>query len=215
VDDHPISRFGIRVALAATQSAKVVGEAGTVSELFQLMETVPCDIVFVDYLVQDPNGEDRLPMVKRLAKEYPDGSVVVVSAMRNRGLMDMCLLQGAKGWVDKGEGHGELAAAVREISAGGTYVSKATRKAYTNSLKPYTPLIQPSLTRTETIVLSLSVYKSFSLSRIAAHLGCSYKIVSRHKRAAQAKIGLKSEQELYEYCRWVDLASISKHVDGS
>lgn len=211
-DDHPITRYGIRLALAPSRVAKVVGEANSVPELFDLLASTPCDIIVADFVMPDKNkkGGDGLVMVRRLVKTYPKQPVIVVTAVRNRGLMDIALNDGAKGWIDKGEGQTELAKAVEEVRVGRSYVGKGTRFSLTNSLAEYKPRSRTPLTGAEVRVLSMFVNDSMSLRQIAETLDCSYKIVSRHRCSALEKLGLNSDQELYEYCRWVNLADACK-----
>jgi len=204
-DDHPISRYGMRVALTSSQEAQVVGEVGSAHELFRILETIPCDAVLADYVMPDEKGGDGLSMVKKLVRDHPNLPVVIVTALRNHGLLEAALREGAKGWIEKSEDHAELVQAIREVINGRTYVGGATRALLQHPMGTARAGEQVSLTGAETRVLCLSVYEALTLGQIAERLGCSYKIVSRHKRAALVKLGLKNDQELYEYCRWVDL----------
>lgn len=214
-DDHPITRYGIRLALAPSRVAKVVGEAGSVHELFEVLASASADIIVADFIMPDKNRKagDGLAMVRRLVDTYPKAPVIVVTAVRNRGLMDIALNDGAKGWIDKGEGQTELAKAVEEVRSGKSYVGRATRLSLTNSLAEYKPRSRTPLTGAEVRVLSMFVNQSLSLREIAERLDCSYKIVSRHRCSALEKLGLNSDQELYEYCRWVDLADACKQKE--
>jgi two-component system, NarL family, captular synthesis response regulator RcsB len=200
VDDHPISRYGMRVALSASSAAQIVGEAGSAHELFDILKATACDVVLADYVMPHDRGGDGQAMIQRLAHDYPCTPVVIVTALRNRGLLQAALSEGVKGWIEKSGNHTELACAIEEAYAGRLYLGKGMRTLLGNQLEG--PV---SLTDTEARILSLFAYETLTLGQIAERLGCSYRIVSRHKRTGLAKLGLKNDQELYEYCRWVDL----------
>jgi len=205
-DDHPISRYGIRAALEFEGLAQVVGEAGSADELFAVLQSVPCDLVLADYAMPDKEDTDGLSMISRLANLYPDLPVVIITAISNVGLLEMALRAGVRGWVEKGERCSELAAAIREACAGRSYVSRSAQ-AIRDERDARIGAGATDLTGAERKVLSLAVHESLTATEIAQRLGVSYKVVSRHKRSALAKLGLKSDQELYEYARWVDLAN--------
>lgn len=208
VDDHPISRYGIRIAIQTMGVGVVVAEAGSVKELFDVLQEMSCEIVVADYMLPNSQGADGLSMVQRLAECYPDIRVVVGTALRNMGLLREALSQGATGWVDKAEKHSELGLAIREASAGYTYVSKSLAKQSRKKNKYLRRGVTPGLTKTEASVICLTVYESMKLEQIASLLVCSYKAASRHKRDALLKLSLRNDQELYEYCRWVDLRKL-------
>jgi two-component system capsular synthesis response regulator RcsB len=204
-DDHPISRYGIRVALEYEKVAHVVAEAGSADELFAVLQTIPCDLIVTDYAMPDEGHTDGLAMIYRLANLYPHLPVVIITAIGNVGLLEAALRAGVRGWVEKGECCSQLAAAIREACAGRSYVSRSLQ-AIRRERDQRIGMGTTELTAAEIRVLNLAVHESLTASQIAERLGCSYKVVSRHKRSALAKLGLKSDQELYEYSRWMDLA---------
>ena len=204
-DDHPISRYGIRAALEFDGLAQVVGEAGSADELFAVLQSVSCDLVLADYAMPDKTHTDGLVMISSLADLYPDLPIVIITAIRNVGLLNAALCAGVRGWVEKGERCSELAAAIREACAGRFYVSRSVQ-AIRNERDARIGMGATDLTGAERRVLSLAVRESLTTREIAERVGVSYKVVSRYKRSGLAKLGLKSDQELYEYSRWVDLA---------
>lgn len=202
-DLHPLSRYGTRVALTSWHVAKVVGEAASKKQLFDILASRPCDIVLIDYILQEQGG-GHPTMIEQLVQQYPHISIVIVTGLRNPGLVDRAFADGIKAWVDKGETRSELIASVQEVKAGRVYLSKATR-AMLKEVGIERLGSRPSLSRMEATVLSLSVYESLDISAIAERLRSGYKVISRHKRLAFGKLGLKNDQQLHEYCCWVDL----------
>lgn len=207
-DRHPISRYGVRVALSSWHVAEVVGEASSMEELFDVLASRPCDIVLVDYTLQE-KGCVRPSMIEQLVQKYPGTSIVIVTALRNAGLLDRAFADGIKGWVDKSEDRSELIAAIREVRAGRIYVGKTTRTML-KEVGIERPGCPTPLSPTEFSVLSWSIYESSNIMDIAKRLRCAYKVASRHKRCALTKLGLKNDQQLLEYCYWVDLLPCEK-----
>lgn len=126
-DDHPISRYGMRVVLTRLGAMEVVAEAGCAEELFQRLGEVPCDIVVSDYAMPGEGHEDGADMIRRFVRLHPDIPLVIVTALQNAGLFESALREGVRGWVEKGDEAAELIAAVYQVLAGHIYMSPSLR----------------------------------------------------------------------------------------
>jgi len=202
-DDHPIVRLGIRTVLERHGLGCVVAEAGTPSELMEAIRTHPCDVVITDFCMPDEWGRDGLSLVERLSRLYPSIPIIVITALRNVGLLQSALQQGARGLLDKESDISELSLALQAVNRGGTYVNKEFRKLLRAHRMPMTGSL--TLTPAEMEILRLFVNEGLSSQQIAERLHRSRKTISRHKRSAQAKLGLHTNQQLVDYCRQVDL----------
>jgi two-component system capsular synthesis response regulator RcsB len=114
-------------------------------------------------------------------------------------LLRSALKKGAKALISKESAASELTLALHAVRKGRSYVDKGLQAM----LSPHAALQRTpnSLTLAEMEVLRLFAYEGLSVQQIAARLHRSYKTISRHKRSAQAKLGLKTNQELLDYCR--------------
>jgi two-component system capsular synthesis response regulator RcsB len=131
-DDHPISRLGMRVILAGSGNIEVVAEAASATELFDLLEEVPCDVVVSDYAMPEPGDADRangLAMIRCFTRLYPCIPLVIVTALHSRELLELALRAGASGWVEKGDEPSAMVEAVHQAFAGHIYVSPSARRA--------------------------------------------------------------------------------------
>lgn len=202
-DDHPVCRFGVRATLKA-MGHDVVAEVASSNGLLDEVEHGTCDMVITDYIMPGDPQHDGHAMLQSLRRIRPDMPVVVMTSLRNLGLLKEAMREGVQGWVDKAEGVAELSAAIDAARIGQTYVSKSVRSLLVRHEAKLER--RPSrLTHAEARVLRMSVSEGATLQVIADRLGFTYKSASKHKRAALAKLYVQNDLELYEYCRWVDL----------
>ncbi|RUL74563.1 response regulator transcription factor [Dyella choica] len=204
-DDHPIVRYAIRLMLESNRLAKVVGEASSPMELLQVLADTPCDIVMTDLSMPDEQSRDGLYLIERILRTYPDKPIVVVTALRNAGVLSTLLHKGVKGLIEKEGEVTELGMALRSVSHGRRYVSASLRALLASREVHGEQEGAAKLTEAEMEVLRLFAYEGLTSQQISERLNRSRKTVSRHKRSAQAKLGLSTNQELIEYCRSVDL----------
>ena len=78
-DDHPLARYGMRRAVEANGTDRVVAEAGTTDDLFAALARQPCDVVVADFSMPGVRARDGIPMVDRLIRHSPGLAVIVVS----------------------------------------------------------------------------------------------------------------------------------------
>ena len=204
-DDHPIIRYGIRMALETNRIAKVVGEAGSPAELLNMLGSTPCDMVVTDFSMPDDQSCDGLYLIERLIRTYPKLPIVVITALRNAGVLNALLQKGVKGLLEKEGNVSELGLALHAVNMGREYVSPSLRTLLTSREVDATRASDAKLTQAEIEVLRLFAYEGLASQQISERLNRSRKTISRHKRSAQAKLGLETNQELLEYCRRVGI----------
>jgi DNA-binding NarL/FixJ family response regulator len=77
VDDHPVTREGLRTALELSEDAiKVVGEAASGEEAVEQARTLAPDVVFMD--VRMP-GMDGIEVVGLIKEAHPEVVVVLIT----------------------------------------------------------------------------------------------------------------------------------------
>lgn len=202
-DDHPIVRLALRRMLESSGKIAVVAEAASPSELLRILSTTACDVIVSDLCMPDDRTRDGLALVQRLTRLYRDTPLVILTALSNTELLRSILQQGARGLVHKEGNVTELLFALHAVNEGETYIDRGLRAL----LPPPPPELPPALplTLAEMEVLRLFAYEGLSAAQIAKRLHRSHKTVSRHKRNAQAKLGLETDHALIDYCRRVNL----------
>ena len=120
-DDHTLVRAGIRALLEKLPGMEVVGEAGDGSEVLNLVGTRRPDVVLMDIAMPGLNG---LEAAARLAKEFPDVRVIILSMHHDEEYVWRALKSGAAGYLLKKAATAELATALERVARGEIYLSQ-------------------------------------------------------------------------------------------
>ena len=120
-DDHTLVRAGIRALLERLPGVEVVGEAGDGREVLKLVGTQRPDVVLMDIAMPGLNG---LEAAARLAKDFPDVRVIILSMHHNEEYVWRALKAGAAGYLLKKAATAELATALQCVAHGEIYLSR-------------------------------------------------------------------------------------------
>jgi DNA-binding NarL/FixJ family response regulator len=120
-DDHPIVRAGIRAELENVPRVQVVAEAADGREAIELVKSHKPDVVFMDISMPGLNG---LEATARIAKEFPNVRVVILSRHDNEEYFWHALKSGACGYILKKAALSELRAAVERVTNGEIFLSR-------------------------------------------------------------------------------------------
>ncbi|MDE1894679.1 MAG: response regulator transcription factor [Pseudomonadota bacterium] len=199
-DDHPVVVMGVKSILAAAQGGfQVVGEAHGGRSLLQLLETCPCDLLVTDFSMPDDTpGNEGLPLLRRLHRDYPGLPVIVLTMIHNAALVRAMRTLGVRGVVDKSAVMTDLLQAIHAVSAGRTYLGKKIEAGSREVPQPAAAPGALSVRETEVIRLYAS---GLGVTQIAALVNRSVKTVSKQKNDAMRKLGLDSHRQLYEFAR--------------
>lgn len=125
-DDHKLVRAGIRSLLERLPDIEVVAEASDGREALRLIEEHRPQIVLMDIAMPELNG---LEATRRVAKTFPDVSVIILSIYSDEEHVYQALLAGASGYLLKGAAIEELELAIRAVAQNETYLSPPVSKA--------------------------------------------------------------------------------------
>jgi DNA-binding NarL/FixJ family response regulator len=119
VDDHKVVRDGIRFMLADAPDIAIVGEAASAEAMFDILDAEPVDVVLLDIRMEGMTGLDALG---RLASDFPQVSVLMLSMHDQPGYVRRAIEVGASGYLLKSAERSEILAAITAVSEGETYV---------------------------------------------------------------------------------------------
>jgi two-component system, NarL family, response regulator len=119
-DDHAIVRNGVAQILNEQPDIEVVGQAGDGESAIVLYRQERPDVALVDLRMPKMEGTK---VVEQIRQEFPEAMLVVLTTFDTDDDIDRALRAGAKGYLLKDVGPGDLVACVRTVHGGGTWVS--------------------------------------------------------------------------------------------
>ena len=179
-DDHVLVRAGIRTLLEKIPNVKVVAEAASGREALELVKTKLPDLVLMDIAMANLNGLEAL---SRIAKDFPEVKVMILSAHANEEYVIRALRGGAAGYMLKDSATAELELAVSSVREGKTYLSPSiSRTAIDNYLERMGDVVSPleQLTSRQREILQL-IGEGKNTKEIASNLEISVKTVESHR----------------------------------
>jgi DNA-binding NarL/FixJ family response regulator len=119
VDDHPIFRQGLALALADAGDLTVCGVGGSADEAIDLARQLQPDMALIDLSM--PGG--GLAALRAIRAEHPQIHLAVLTASEDSDDVMAALRAGAQGYVLKGIDGQALIEATREIASGQGYIA--------------------------------------------------------------------------------------------
>ncbi|MFQ5880619.1 MAG: response regulator, partial [Dehalococcoidia bacterium] len=98
VDDHAVTREGLRAMLQTNAAIQVVGEAGSGEEALARVAELSPQVVLMD--VRMP-GMDGLEATRRIKVRHPDTSVIILTSYDDEELVATAMRAGASGYLLK------------------------------------------------------------------------------------------------------------------
>jgi two-component system capsular synthesis response regulator RcsB len=202
-DDHPFVLLGIRATFSMDENLEVVAEAASAAELLRLLAYTPCDVLVTDFAMpeQGLQAEDGLRLIKRLRRDWPAISIVVLTSMSNVAILRSILAAGAMSLLNKVESMDELAAAVRSAGVGRRYLSTSIVSALAVAGAETDGLGEgPRLSPREIEVVRMFA-SGLSITEIARFMQRDVRTISRQKRDAMGKLGVQNDPGLFAFAR--------------
>jgi DNA-binding NarL/FixJ family response regulator len=120
-DDHTLVRAGIRALLEKLPGVQVIGEAGDGREVLKLVRMHRPEVVLMDIAMPGLNG---LEAAERMAREFAEVRVIILSMHNNEEYYWRALKAGAAGYLLKKAATAELETALHRVVHGEMYLSR-------------------------------------------------------------------------------------------
>lgn len=197
VDDHPVVRKGISVALSRNAGFEVVGEAADGDAAIQAAHEHAPDVVLLDI---DLPGRNGLSVAQELRAELPDIKVVILSMFSSEGYVMQALKSGVQGCVRKESSMEEVARAVQSVSDGDVYFSEGVARVALGRMvrNGQTTPSPEDLTQREREVL-VQIAEGLSNKEIASALNLGVRTVETHRDRLMRKLGIHSVAGLTKF----------------
>lgn len=199
-DDHPILLSGLARVIGEAGDMAVVGTASDGRQVL-LATDLAWDVLVLDLSLPRVGGAEVL---RRVRERYPERKVVILSMYPEDQYALRMMRAGAAAYLSKDRPPEELLQAIRQVAAGGAYLSGALASQL---VKAPERIEQPPHTR-----LSAREHQVFVLlvngrtvSEIAAELDLSVSTVSTHVHHIKDKLGVRTIAEVVSYAHRADL----------
>jgi DNA-binding NarL/FixJ family response regulator len=199
VDDHTLLRDGISALLALVPDMEVVGEAGNGKEALERVRELRPDVVLMDIEMPIMDG---LEASRKIHERYPAVKVLILSQYDDAEHVLDAVGAGAKGFVTKTAASAELAASIRSVYGGDSYLSpQAARELvgeFQRAERPRSDDLYDQLTGREKEILKL-IAQGRTTQQIADLLVISRKTAEGHRANLMAKLDVHDRVELVKY----------------
>ena len=198
-DDHEIVRGGLRSLLEQESDMDVVADVGDGRSAIELTRKLHPSVVVMDISMPGLNGTLA---TKRVISESRGVKVLALSAHTDRRFVSDMLKAGATGYLPKSCAPEELVKAIREVHAGGIYLSPKIAGVVVDGFVQAGPrpdeAARASLTDREREVLQL-IAEGRSSKEIGVAFHISARTVDTHRQRLMDKLGIHTVAELTKF----------------
>jgi DNA-binding NarL/FixJ family response regulator len=208
VEDHPLLRERVVQLINKEPDLFVCAEADNIADGLFLIRSMQPQLVILDITLKGPNG---LELVKEIAAEHLNVTVLIVSMHEEMLYAERALRAGAKGFISKQEPSERIMSAIRQVLLGQTYLSPqmTSKIARTFSAGPSNIAGIAGLTDRELEVFQL-IGCGHTTREIGTRLNLGASTVETYRARIKTKLNLENATQLsHEAVRWVQSAHMS------
>jgi DNA-binding NarL/FixJ family response regulator len=200
VDDHPVSRTGLKFFLEEADDMEIVGEAVNGEQSVAMVEQCNPHVVLMDVGLPVMDG---IQAAKLIRQKKPDVKIIMLTSHDSDEDIFASLAAGASGYCLKDVDQGRLFSAIRCVSTGDFWLDTAiasklvtaisTSRINWNSSQGQANLIDP-LSQRELEVLNLLV-EGLSNQQIASRLVIGVETVKTHIKHILEKLAVSDRTQ--------------------
>jgi DNA-binding NarL/FixJ family response regulator len=185
VDDHPVTRDGLRSALSTSDEVKIVGEASTGEEAIQAVKELAPEVVFMDVRMPGMGGLEATREIRQIS---PDTKVILFTVEESRAAIADAIRAGVSGYLLKDVSAKELIDAARLALEGKAVIHPTLTRAFIEEVQYVDHRPDTPLSRRESEILQKVAYGA-STKEVAHDLGISPHTVKTHLERIFEKLG--------------------------
>jgi DNA-binding NarL/FixJ family response regulator len=200
-DDQRVVREGLEMLLRLLPGLEVVGSASDGEEAVALAGRLRPDVVLMDLGMPHCDGVEA---TRRLRERHPDTHVLVLTTYADDRSVVAALRAGARGFLTKDAGAGQIEQALRAVMRGEAAIDPAVQHhlvaavAATGDQEAAGRLLPDGLTPREAEVMSL-IAAGLSNAEIAARLVITEATVKSHVNHLFGKTGVRDRAQAVAY----------------
>jgi len=192
VDDHPVTRDGLRSALAASRDVEVVGEATSGEEAVDAVKQLAPDVVFMDVRMPGMNGIEATRVIRQTD---PDAKIILFTVEESRASVADAIRAGVSGYLLKDVSAAELIQAARAALEGKAVIHPALTRAF---IEEFQQIREPHndipLSKREGEILQKVAYGA-TVKEVARDLAISHHTVKTHLERIYEKLGANDKAQ--------------------
>ncbi len=156
IEDHDLTRVGIRTALLQKDEIEVVGEASNATEGLKMLKMVQPDIAIVDIGLPDKDGIELTREVKSINKGGRElaTKVLILTLRDNKEAVLAAFAAGADSYCMKDIKFDNLLEAVRVTYNGNAWIDPAIARIVLQQAQQYPPKSESAFVNTKTVALN-------------------------------------------------------------
>jgi DNA-binding NarL/FixJ family response regulator len=186
VDDHPVTREGLRTALGLSDDVLVVGEAASGEEAVDRARELTPDVVFMD--VRMP-GMDGIEATRQILQAAPGTKIILITIDESRGAISQAIQAGVSGYLLKDASADALVDAARNAIEGNAVIHPQLTRTFIEEVRMGDPSSDTTpLSKREREILQ-RVADGATTKQVASDLGISPHTVKTHLERIFEKLG--------------------------
>jgi two-component system invasion response regulator UvrY len=194
VDDHDLVRHGIKSLIDNQDGIDVIAEATSGEEAIEQCRALDGELNVIMMDINMP-GMGGMEATLNISKRWPDVGIIIVTIHGDGPLPKKLLKGGARGYLTKGNKIEEIAEAIRDVNAGGTYIAKDIAQKLALSMLPGEENLIDRLSQRELQVLMM-IAQGDKNQAISDTLNLSPKTISTYRKRLHEKLEVTSDVEM-------------------
>jgi len=185
VDDHPVTRDGLRSALMSSGEVEIVGEAASGEQAVHAVKEVAPEVIFMDVRLPGISGIEATRQIMAIA---PETKVILFTIEESRAALADAMRAGVSGYLLKDVSADELVQAAKLAMEGKAVIHPTLTRAFIEEAQYVDHRTDTPLSRRESQILQKVAYGA-TTKEVAHDLGISPHTVKTHLERIFEKLG--------------------------
>jgi len=206
VDDHPLTRHGLRTVIELIPGVTVIGETESGADAVRLAKQAEANLVFMDLNLPETSGIEATRMLRAA---LPETLVVAMTMRQEEATIRQAIDAGVSGYLLKSASLNEIRSALESLTPGGMYLSPAiagvlVRSGSNGVVRGSNGEVYEHVSPREREVLTL-LARGLSARHIAKELHISERTVNTHVTHVYRKLAVNNRVEAINAARRLGL----------